>query len=82
MKRSVDPFDSRYFLEGSVKAHSLVYSEKTITQVQTTMLAHQRHILNIEFVVPGKSHNRHCTPIVTNIYVCVFVLCGNNAVAV
>ena len=28
MKRSVDPFDCRYFLEGSVKAHSLVYSEK------------------------------------------------------
>ena len=59
-----------------------VLRKKTITQVQTTMLAHQRHILNIEFVVPGKSHNRHCTPIVTNIYVCVFVLCGNNAVAV
>ena len=48
-----------------------VLRKKTITQVQTTMLAHQRHILNIKFIVPGKSHNRHCTPIVTNMCVCV-----------
>ena len=29
------------------------------------------HTPNIEFVVPGKIHNRHCTPIVTNMCVCV-----------
>ena len=81
MKRSVDPFDCRYFLEGSVKAHSLVYSEKTITQVQTTMLAHQlahpQYWVRSAWEKSQSSLHTNCDQ-----YVCVCVLCGNNAVAV
>ena len=84
MHKGVDPVDNRYFLipsilEGSVKAHLLVYTEKkTISQLQTTMVAHQ--LTHPQYWVRS-AWEKSQSSLHTNCDQCVCV-CGNNAVAV